>query len=69
MLGRATRLAERANYSRSCIERRETWQGIQPAHTADIARGLPLAQIGERWPAVEDILQYILQENPRRLDK
>lgn len=41
--------------------------GSQPLYLAAIARGLTLAQIGERWSVVREALQFanVLQEDPR----
>ena len=59
MLDRAERIARGYADPRPCIVCQSVWPGgTRPPHPAELARGLPMTELGERWTAVGRALQF-----------
>ena len=59
MLDRADRIARGHANPRACVACQSAWPGgIRSRHPAELARGLPMTELGGRWAAVGRALQF-----------
>ena len=60
MMDRADRIARGLADPRPCVACPSAWPGgIRPPHPAELAKGLPMTELGGRWAAVKRGLQFV----------